>query len=404
MILCMDMDAFFASVEQASNPALRGKPIAVVGAKERGVVVTSSYEARKYGIRAGMSKYEALKTCPFLTIVVGRNRKYTYVSKEITTFLRTITPKVEPYSIDEAFLDISGTGIDVCDAAYMIKSYVKQNFGITCSVGVGKNKFIAKMASGVKKPDGFYHVKDEEVLEFLDRFRLKDFWGIGRKLSKRFADMGVFNSADLRALGREKMIELFGVNGGFMYGLACGEYNQEVQSESKPMKSIGHSLTLPENVSKKDEALGYILQLSDMVSGRARQHRYSGKTISVTIRYPNMGTSSKARTIPFFTSATHHIFKEATGIFEELWSGDEIRLLGVSITNLISDCVTLHNIEDADKNWEGLYSAIDEMNMKYGASTLQFASVLNCRRKGSSVISPAWRPDGDRHVNISDSN
>lgn len=404
MILCMDMDAFFASVEQASNPALRGKPIAVVGAKERTVVVTSSYEARKYGVKTGMSKYEALKVCPFLTIVNARNRKYTYVSKEITAFLHKITPHVEPYSIDEAFLDISGTGIAPQDAAYMIKSFVKKNFGITCSIGAGPNKFIAKMASGVKKPDGYYCVEKDNVISFLDRFRLKNFWGIGRRLTKRFADMGIFTPADLRALGRERLVEMFGVNGDYLYGLACGEYSHGVKTEEEHMKSIGHSLTLPENISTREEAAGYLLQLSDMVSSRARRLRYSCKTITVTVRYPDMGTFSQAHTIPFFTSATHHIYAEALEVFGKLWNGNDIRLLGVCISSLVPDCVTLYNIEDSGKNWEGLYSAMDEINTKYGERTLQFGSVLNCRRKGSSVISPAWRPAGDRHVNIMDGN
>lgn len=402
MILCMDMDAFFASVEQASNPALRGKPIAVVGAKERTVVVTSSYEARKYGIKAGMSKYEALKACPFLTIVVGRNRKYTYVSSEITKFLLGVTPHVEPYSIDESFLDLSGTGIQAADAAYMIKTFVKKNFGITCSIGAGDNKFIAKMASGVKKPDGYLLVEQDKALEFIDGFRLKDFWGIGRRLTKRFADMGIFTPADLRALGVDRLTEMFGVNGVYLYGLACGKYTSPVKSEEEAMKSIGHSLTLPENIYTREEAAGYLLQLADMVSARARKLRYSGKTITVTIRYPDMGTFSKAHTIPFFTSATHHIYGEAMQIFDRLWSGREIRLLGVCLSSLVADCVTLTNIEDGTKNWEGLYSAMDEVNAKYGSRALQFGAVLGCSRKGSSVISPAWRPSGGRHVNIED--
>jgi DNA polymerase-4 len=402
MILCMDMDAFFASVEQASNPSLRGKPIAIVGAKERTVVVTASYEARKYGIKAGMSKYEALKACPFLTIVTGRNRKYTYVSSEITKFLFGITPHVEPYSIDEAFLDLSGTGIKPDDAAYMIKSFVKKNFGITCSVGGGCNKFIAKMASGVKKPDGYLLVEKDKTLEFIDTFQLKDFWGIGRKLSKRFADIGVFTPADLRALGLERLTQMFGVNGAYLYGLACGEYTSPVKTEEDAMKSIGHSLTLPYNIYTRDAAANYMLQLSDMVSARARKHRYSGKNISVTIRHPDMGTFSKSHTIPFFTSATHHIYAEAMQIFDQLWNGEEIRLLGVSLSSLVADCVTLTNIEDGTRNWEGLYSAMDELNAKYGDRALQFGSVLGCSRKGSSVISPAWRPTGGRNINIGD--
>jgi DNA polymerase-4 len=398
----MDMDAFFASVEQASNPNLRGKPVAVIGAKERTVVVTSSYEARKLGVKTGMSKYEALKVCPFLNVVVGRGRKYSYISKEIVAFLQKITPNVEPYSIDEAFMDISGTGIEADDVAYMIKSYVKQNFGITCSIGAGPNKFIAKMASGIKKPDGYCKVDEKDVLNFVDGFRLKDFWGIGRRLAKRFESMGVFTPADLRALGEGRLRQMFGITGTYLYKLAPGEYFSIVTPEEPPVKSIGHSLTLPVNIFSREKAANYILQLSDMVSVRARKNRYSGKVIAVTIRYPNMGTVSRMRTIPFFTAATHHIYEEAMIIFDELWTGEDIRLLGISIAGLIPECVSLYNVADGTKKWDDLYGAMDKVNGKYGADTLSFGSVLNCSRRGTRVISPAWRPSGSRHIDICD--
>ncbi len=398
MILCMDMDAFFASVEQSANPHLRGKPIAVIGAKERTVVVTSSYEARAEGVKTGMSKYEALKVCPHLTLVTASTGKYTYISTEINKYLRTITPEVEVYSIDEAFLDISNTEINPVDAAYMIKSFVKKTFNITCSVGVGPNKLIAKMASGVNKPDGFYMVEPDEVIDFVDSFELGDIWGIGRRLAKRFRELGIFSPKDLRDFGQERLEEMFGIYGTRLYKMVCGQYAGGVVSEEPPVKSIGHSMTMPVFLTKREEALNYILQLSEMVSARARKNGFAGKTVHLTIRDTEMSSVGKRKTFGFFTSATHHIYEESVSIFDELWNKTPIRLLGITLGNLVSEYVALTNIMDDFQKYPQLYDAIDKINSKFGKNAVSYASVLNCKRIGAKTISPAWRPEGTRNV------
>ncbi|PLX65750.1 MAG: DNA polymerase IV [Denitrovibrio sp.] len=399
MILCMDMDAFFASVEQAANPHLRGKPIAVIGARERTVVVTSSYEARALGVKTGMSKYEAMKACPSVQLVCASNRVYTHVSSEIIKYLRTITPEVEAYSIDEAFLNVSKCESDPTSIAYMIKSHVKRSFNVTCSVGVGPNKLIAKMASGIHKPDGFYMVESDEMADFMDSFELGDIWGIGRRLNERFRNLGIFNTADLRQLGEERLAEMFGINGNRLYMMAHGKYPDGVENEELPVKSIGHSMTLPHNIRTREEAAGYLLQLSEMVSARARKNGYSGKTLHVTIRDTEMGTIGKRRTFGFFTAATHHIYDIALSIFDELWDCEiSIRLLGVSLGSLVPGCVMLSNIMDDFQNWPEIYDTIDKINNKYGKEAVSFATVLNCKRRGAKTISPAWRPDGTRNV------
>ncbi|ADD68147.1 DNA-directed DNA polymerase [Denitrovibrio acetiphilus DSM 12809] len=400
MILCMDMDAFFASVEQAANPHLRGKPIAVIGARERTVVVTCSYEARALGVRTGMSKYEAVKVCPSVQLVCTSNRVYTHVSSEITKYLRTITPNVEVYSIDEAFLDISDCGTDPVGIAYMIKSHVKRTFNITCSVGVGPNKLVAKMASGINKPDGFYMVEPDEAVKFMDSFELGKIWGIGRKLDARFRNMGIFNTADLRQLGEERLCEMFGLNGSRIYEMACGRYPDGVNEQKKeePVKSIGHSMTIPHDIRSREEAASYILQLSEMVSARARKNGYSGKTLHLTIRDSEMGTVGKRRTFGFFTSATHHIYEIAMSLFDELWDDYPIRLLGISLGSLVPGCVMLSNIMDDFQGWPDIYDAIDKINDKYGKQVISYASVLKCKRRGAKTISPAWRPEGTRNV------
>lgn len=398
MILCMDMDAFFASVEQASNPQLRGKPIGIIGDKERTVVVTCSYEARRMGVKTGMSKYEAMRACPQLILVSGSARKYTHISSEITKFLRTITPNVEVYSIDEAFIDVTDCEADPLSIAFMIKSHVKRNFNITCSVGAGPNKLVAKMASGVNKPDGFKMVEPDEVTEFVDGFRLGDIWGIGRKLSAKFRNMGIFNTADMRMLGEERLCEMFGINGTRLWLMAHGRYPDGVDNTESPVKSIGHSMTIPHDIRSREEAAGYLLQLSEMVSARARKNGYSGKTVHVVIRDTEMHNVGKRHTFGFFTAATHHIYEVALNIFDEIWRGEAIRLLGISLGSLVPGCVMLSNIMDDFNNWPDIYNTIDKINTKYGKHAVTFGTVLNCKRKGAKTISPAWRPDGTRNV------
>lgn len=398
MILCMDMDAFFASVEQAANPNLREKPIAVIGARERTVVVTCSYEARALGVKTGMSKYEAQKICPSVELVCTSNRVYTHVSSEIVKYLRTITPHVEVYSIDEAFLDISDCKGDPLSISYLIKSYVKRTFNITCSIGAGPNKLVAKMASGIHKPDGFYMVDQDKLLDFMDSFELGDIWGIGRRLNSKFRNLGIFNTADMRALGEERLAYMFGINGNKLYQMAHGQYPDGVESEEPPVKSIGHSMTMPHNVCSREEAAGYLLQLSEMVSARARKNGYSGKTLHVVIRNTEMQNVGRQHTFGFFTAATHHIYEIAMTLFDELWDGSPVRLLGVSLGSLVPGCVMLSHIMDDFQGWTQIYNTIDEINTKYGKEAVSFGTVLNCKRRGAKTISPAWRPDGTRNV------
>lgn len=394
----MDMDAFFASVEQAANPKLKGKPIAVIGARERTVVVTCSYEARALGVKTGMSKYEAQRVCPWVELITGQARLYTNISSEITKYLRTITPEVEVYSIDEAFIDVSDCDAPPMDIAYMIKSHVKRNFKITCSIGAGQNKLVAKMASGVNKPDGYYMVAPKDTISFMDSFELGDIWGIGRRLSAKFRNMGIFNTADLRKLGESRLVEMFGINGNRLYDMAHGGYSSGVEDKETPVKSIGHSMTIPHDIRSRDEAANYLLQLSEMVSARARKNGYSGKTIHLTIRSSDMGTVGKRHTFGFFTAATHHIYEITMSLFDELWSGEAIRLLGISLGSLVPGCVQLSNIMDEKQDWADIYDTIDKINNKYGKQAVSYASVLNCKRKGAKTISPAWRPEGTRNI------
>ena len=400
-ILCVDMDAFFASLEQASNPVLKGKPIAVIGAKERTVVVTCSYEARKLGVRTAMSKYEAIRICPNLILVTGNNKKYTFVSKIISNYFKTITDKVEIYSIDEAFIDITDINIPIQDLAYVIKSFVKLNFGITCSIGVGNNKLIAKMASGFKKPDGFYIVKPENNIRFIDKFKLIDLWGIGGKTVKKLKNMGIYTPRDIRVIGKDYLVKQFGKYGEKIYQIAYGNDISDVNNKEQEVKSIGHSMTLPENFTDLKICKSYLLQLAEMVAERARKHKLAGKTISLYVRYADLSKFSKRKTISYYTSSHLDIYEASKYLFDKnvvLEKG--IRLLGVSLNNLVHNYCGLQNLEHITHGWENIYNAMDNINEKYGNMSVLFGSVLNCKRQGSMTISPAWRPNGIKFIDV----
>ncbi|MBZ4672888.1 MAG: polymerase [Deferribacteraceae bacterium] len=387
-ILCLDMDAYFASVEIASNPKLKNKPIGIVGSADRTVVTTASYEARKYGVKTGMPKFMAQKLCPHIKFIVGNFKKYLYISTQIHEFLKTITYKVEMYSIDEAFIDISDVAVTPKDLGYLIKSHIKNNFGITCTVGVGKSKLVAKMATEINKPDGLNIINDEDVYAFLDTFSLNDIWGIGKKLTKKLNSLGIYSTKDIRKLNKDFFIKTFGKNGEKIYGMAFGEYPEGVKYEDEPIKSIGHSITLPKDTFDRKLLDSYILQLSDMVSFRARKAHIAGKTITFHLRYSDMTKFSKMHTIGYPTSATHQIYEIAKHISKDIDMTKGVRHVGVSLGNLIYSCGSINDI--FSKKWENVYSAIDSINHKYGNLTITFANVLNCQRLSSNTLHP-WQ-------------
>ncbi len=404
-ILCVDMDAFFVSIEQASNPKLKGKPVAVSNAKTRSVIVTSSYEARARGIKTGMNISEALKICPELIVVYGYGRKYTSISTKIAEFLQKITPEIAMFSIDEAFLDITGISLRPDEVSYLIKTFINKNFGITCTVGVGPNRLIAKMATQVNKPDGYYIVNKKDILSFIDSFKLSDIWGIGRHSVAKFAELGIFSPLDMRFFGEKKLEEKLGLNGINIYRLVFGESEESIPKDNKDIKSFGHSMTFKDNLKNRDIVLAYLLQLSEMVSSRARRHFYTGKTVTLTVRLSDMITLSFRHTLSFKTSSSHHIYDCVRSLFDKNFNENyKIRLLGVSLNNLFYKGVDYSNIEDISNkfilNKNKLYSIIDNINHKYGERSISYGSILKCHRKGNTVIPPSWRPNGEKNLNI----
>lgn len=395
------MDAFFASVEQQSNPKLRGKPVAVIGSAHRTVITTRSYEARKFGVKTGMNIYEAKKLCPNIIFVVGNNEKYTYTCTEMQKIYFQYTPDVEIYSIDEAFLDVTTThhlfgGPEAI--GYSIKKQIKEKFRINCTVGIGPNILIAKLASDISKPDGLRWIKPENVSTVLEDLPLKELWGIGSKLTEKLNSLGIKTCGQLGKAPASLLRNKFGIIGEHLKAMGMGLCNRPLYVQEQEPKSIGHSMTFPQDLSKRKEIEAEILKLSEMVGRRARNYSFAGRKVTLIVRHSDFKTFSKQTTLPDYTNHTHHIYKSAISILDSISLTNKVRLLGVSLSALIKEQNQMILFEEINKQKE-LLRAMDAVNDKYGDFKIIWGSYLK-QCKPVNVISPAWKPSGIRHINV----
>ncbi|MCM2359999.1 MAG: DNA polymerase IV [Geobacteraceae bacterium] len=402
-IIHIDMNAFFASVEQQSNPELRGKPIAVIGSG-RTVVTTSSYEARAFGVKTGMNTWEARQKCPHLIFVVGDNRKYTHTSSEIVRIFLEYTPLVEVFSIDEAFLDVTGSLRLFGSAeriAYLIKARIRHSFGLTCSIGIAPNKLLAKLASEMQKPDGLTVIRPEEVSPVLERVPIEELCGIGSRTHRQLALFGIRSCGDLGRFPVEILRRKFGVIGERLHCMGLGIDDSPVVpvEEAEEVKSVGHSMTLERDIKERKDILKYLLQLSEMVGRRARRYGVAGKTVHLTVRYADFTTFGRQQTRKTPTSNSEEIYAEVVAILGSFVLTQPVRLLGVRITNLCYQREQLPLFAEERKKALAT-GAMDLVNNKFGDFTVTFGSILDNEEKGSHVISPAWRPSGIRNVDV----
>ena len=399
IILHLDMNAFFASVEQQANPALRGKPIAVIGSSGRTVITTASYEARKFGVKTGMAIWEAKRQCPQIILVVGDNHKYTCTSTRIFSMMLDYTPLVEVFSIDEAFLDVTHS-LKIFGAperiAYLLKARIKQSFGLTCSVGIAPNKLLAKLASDMKKPDGLTIIRPDEVSQIIDPLPIKDLCGIGSRMERHLNLLGIRTIGDLGRFPVDILKRKFGINGQHLHDMGLGIDDSPVvpASDQDKIKSIGHSMTLRRDISLRQDILKYLLQLSEMVGRRARRYGVSGKTVHLYIRYADFYSSiGKQQTLANPINQSDDIYKAAIDILDTIELQQPVRLLGVRLTSLKYQVAQLP-LFPQERRKALMVNAMDAVNNRYGDFTVTFASLMDTEKKGSHVISPAWRPDG----------
>ena len=403
LIMHVDMNAFFASVEQQSNPELRGKPIAVIG-RGRTVVTTASYEARAFGVKTGMNTWQAKQACPHVIFVIGDNRKYTHTSSEIMQMMRDYTPLVEVFSIDEAWMDVTHSLALFGSAeriAYLLKARIRQRFGITCSIGIAPNKLLAKLASEMKNPDGLTIIGPDDVPRVLETLPVGELCGIGRKVEQHLFLMGIRACGELGRYPVERLTRKFGIVGERLRQMGRGMDDSPVipAEDEQEVKSVGHSMTLDRDISLRNDICRYLLQLSEMVGRRARRYGVAGKTVHLTVRYADFSTIGKQQTRKAHTSQSEEIYREAVSILGSLEITQPVRLLGVRITNLSYQREQLPLFEDERRKVLAT-SAMDEVNDRFGNFTVTYGSVLDNEEKGSFVISPAWRPDGIRKVDV----
>lgn len=339
MILHLDMDAFFASVEQLDNPSYQGKPVVVGGLSGRGVVAAASYEARVFGIRSAMPMYQAKEKCPQAVFVSPRKHRYKEISKEIMEALHSFTPLVEPVSIDEAYIDISG-----CEKLYgppvriasTIKDRIKSMVNLTCSVGGAPIKFLSKIASDMDKPDGLTIIYPSEMRTFIDNLPIRKVPGVGKAKLPEMAMMGIQTLGDVKKFSEERLIKRFGVFGARLRQLANGVDANTVTAEISH-KSVSSEETLLTDTKDKERIRHYIFEHAEDVGRQLRKLRCKAKTITLKLKFTDFKSITRSVTISPATQSTDVISKEAVGLLTALQLRAKIRLVGVGASGLIDE-------------------------------------------------------------------
>ncbi len=379
VVLHIDMDAFFISVEERDDPSLRGKPAAVCGSLSRSVVTSANYEARPFGIRAGMPVQEAKRKCPSLILVEGNHAKYTETSARIFSILKDYTPLVEVASIDEAYLDVTQS-LPLFKSplfiAQSIKERIRKQEQLTCSIGIAPNKLLAKLGSRLQKPDGLVIIEKEKVDEILKDLPVSSLYGIGPKLEEALKSIGISTCGQLGKVHVSFLKKRFGVIGERLHEMGLGIDESPVVpfDEEEDARSISHSVTLEEDTLDSNLLKKVLLQLSERVSRRMRRDGYYGKRVVLTVRYSDFYTFSKQRTLSRWINSGNEIFREAFEIFESLSHPKPIRLLGVGVSLLKKEWCQLDLFEKKDKK-EKMLQAMDRVNERFGDWTLTWAGL-----------------------------
>ena len=379
-ILHVDMDAFYASVAEKDNPKLKGKAV-VVGAGRRGVVSAANYEARKFGIRAAMPVYKAKALAPHAIFISPDMARYEEVSIEVMKIFEEVTPLVEPISLDEAFLDVTGSkrllgsGRQIAD---LIRRRVEEQEGITCSVGIAHNKFIAKIASNHCKPNGVLEIDPEKVLDFLHPLAAKEIWGVGPKTNEQLMKMGLLTVGDIANTPRSTLIRVLGqASGSSLYELAWGRDYRDVETEHIE-KSISASETFDLDLDSQEEILKEFLRLTERGVERMREKGFATNTISIKVRFADFKTISRSKTVDLPITGTQEIFEVVKNLYLSL-NLDRvlIRLVGISLDSLVEDeDVKQLTLGERATGWRQADKAIDRIKGRFGAGSLRPARLV----------------------------
>ena len=381
IIIHVDLDAFFAAVEQRDRPEFRGKPV-IVGADPkqgtgRGVVSTCSYEARKFGVHSAMPISIAYKRCPHAVFLPVDFEKYRRVSSRIFEIFSQFTPDLEPISIDEAFLDITASyhlfGTPYA-AGLKIKERIKNQLGLTASVGIAPVKMVAKIASSYCKPDGLLEIKEGGVEKFLSPLTIDKLWGVGPKTQRALQAIGIKTIGDLARTPLRTLQRLMGEHGEQLYQLACGRDDREVVVREEA-KSVSHEHTFDVDTRDRLKIQNVLLDISERLSRRLRKENLKGKTLTVKIRLKGFKTYTRCHTLPQRTNYTDEIYKTARSLFENFYKeGDEIRLLGIRVTNFADPYVRDSLFSDPiQERLEKVHRAVDLIKDRFGEEAIHRA-------------------------------
>ena len=335
-IIHVDMDAFYASVEQLDNPELKGKPVAVGGGGKRGVVSAASYEARVFGVRSAISGTIARKRCPELIFVKPRFDRYKEISKQIRKIFHEYTDKVEPLSLDEAYLDVTENKKGILSASILaeqIRERIFKKTGLTASAGISINKFIAKVASDYNKPNGQKTVDPEEVIPFLEDLDIRKFYGVGKVTAEKMYKLGIFEGRDLKLKTVEYLTTHFGKSGAYYYNVVRGVHLSDVKP-NRVQKSVAAERTFFDNITSEIYMLEKLEHIAEELEKRLKKSEVSGKTITLKIKYSDFTQQTRSKTIAYFISDKHLILETAKELLFQEKPKNSVRLLGISLGNL----------------------------------------------------------------------
>jgi len=382
-IIHCDMDAFYASVAELDDPSLRGKPV-VVGAGIRGVVLSANYPARKYGIRAAMPVGRAKRMAPNAIFVTPDHHRYAEISAKVMEIFESFTPYVEPLSLDEAFMDVTGaqkllgTPREIGQA---IRKRVHEECGITCSVGIASNKFIAKLASGHCKPNGLLEIPDDRVISFLHPLPVRDLWGVGPKTAEQLERLGLKQISDIANTPLETLKRALGdAIGEHLYELSWGRDYRTVVVDD-PEQSIGANETFSYDMDDPEAILREYLKLTERASTRLRNRNLFAKTISITVRFADFKTITRSKTLPLPISSTHEIYQVVKELYLALkLDRARLRLVGVSLSNLKDEAPEQLMLGQREKGWREAESAIDKAAARFGEKSVRPARLYKRKK------------------------
>lgn len=384
LIIHLDIDAFYPSVEVIDNPSLKGKPVIVGGGKERGVVSSASYEARKFGVHSAQPIAKAIRLCPHGIFLPVRMSRYKEVSEKVFDIFYRFTPLVEPLSIDEAFLDVTGS-IRLFgqpeDIAKKIKQIIFSEIGLTISAGIAPSKFVAKIASDIDKPDGLTVVWADDVRYFLDPLPVKKMWGVGKVSQQILSQLNIQTFNDLRQTPVKILEKKFGKQGAKIHLLAMGIDDRDVIPEHD-VKSIGHELTFSQDIISLDVAQKELLALSNKVARRMRYKKVKGRTITLKVKYSDFVQITRSITLHKSTDDGSEIYSVACRLLEDTEITQKpIRLLGVSLSQLsflrIGTQLSLFDQDPPSQKRERLNIVLDSLYEKYGDKSVVPGTLLN---------------------------